>query len=64
MSAATIDFSKETRAKFFDMMEAHNHRGIAIMKGLPTAIRIDSDREELFRQDSNFFYLTGVNEPG
>eukprot|EP00708_Paratrimastix_pyriformis_P002838 GAFH01001596.1.p2 GENE.GAFH01001596.1~~GAFH01001596.1.p2 ORF type:complete len:471 (-),score=173.32 GAFH01001596.1:118-1506(-) len=60
MNPATLDFTVETRARFFSLM---NHKGLAILKGLPENCRIDSDREELFRQDSNFFYLTGVNEP-
>lgn len=57
----TVDFSKETRQKFFDTFKG---TGIVILKGLGETERIDSDREELFRQDSNFYYLTGVNEPG
>ncbi len=38
-------------------------RGVAILKGAPEQIRTN-DTEYPYRQDSDFFYLTGYNEPG
>lgn len=38
--------------------------GIVFMSGGLLRERDDTDKEEPFRQESNFFYLTGVNEPG
>lgn len=37
-------------------------RGTAIFRSAPTAV-MHNDVEYAFRQDSNFFYLTGFNEP-
>jgi len=37
--------------------------GVAIFCGAPTAV-MHNDVDYLYRQDSNFFYLTGFNEPG
>jgi len=36
---------------------------VAYMKGGCSETRYDSDHEPLFRQESYFYYLTGVNEP-
>jgi len=37
--------------------------GIVFLQGGPSAERFDSDHEPLFRQESYFWYLTGVKEP-
>ena len=37
--------------------------GVAIFCSAPTAV-MHNDVDYLYRQDSNFFYLTGFNEPG
>ena len=38
-------------------------KGIAILKGAPEQVRTN-DTEYPYRQDSDFFYLTGYSEPG
>ena len=38
-------------------------KGVAILKGAPEQIRTN-DTEYPYRQDSDFFYLTGYSEPG
>ena len=38
-------------------------RAILYLQGGPSKTRFDSDHEPLFRQESYFWYLTGVKEP-
>ncbi|KAJ1832328.1 hypothetical protein LPJ63_003614 [Coemansia sp. RSA 2711] len=38
--------------------------GVIYVRGGETIVHPDSDTEYEFHQDSNFFYLSGVNEPG
>ncbi len=49
----------QRRQVFMDKMDG----GIAILKGAEHVIR-NNDIEYEFRQDSNFYYLTGFEEPG
>ena len=44
----------------FDNLKPH----AILLAGGTTAYRNDTDRELSFRQESNFFYLTGCNVPG
>jgi hypothetical protein len=37
---------------------------VLVLAGAATPYRNDTDRELPFRQESNFFYLTGCNVPG
>ncbi len=46
------------RARFLEQMGA----GVAILPAAPTAVR-NNDVEHDYRQDSDFFYLTGFDEP-
>ncbi|KAJ8655878.1 hypothetical protein O0I10_008542 [Lichtheimia ornata] len=41
-----------------------NERAMIYMQGADHSMRDDTDVELEFRQESNFFYLTGVDEPG
>ncbi|KAJ2127576.1 hypothetical protein IW136_006343, partial [Coemansia sp. RSA 678] len=38
--------------------------GVIFVRGGETIIHPDSDTEYEFHQDSNFYYLSGVREPG
>ncbi|KAJ3077178.1 hypothetical protein HDU98_007563 [Podochytrium sp. JEL0797] len=52
------------RAKVFAGMKASGvTSGVALLKGGESEFRHDTDHEHLFRQESYFFYLFGVNEP-
>ncbi|MEX0894587.1 MAG: aminopeptidase P family protein [Balneolaceae bacterium] len=50
------------RKKLFGLFE-ENQKGIVYLKGAELMYRYDTDYEFPFRQESNFWYLTGVNEP-
>ncbi|MEX0995121.1 MAG: aminopeptidase P family protein [Balneolaceae bacterium] len=50
------------RKKLFGLFE-ENQEGIIYLKGAELMYRYDTDYEFPFRQESNFWYLTGVNEP-
>lgn len=50
------------REKLFSLLDDEN-AGIVYMKGAEMMYRYDTDYEFPFRQESNFWYLTGVNEP-
>ena len=43
--------------------DAGGDRVVVWLKGGPSAERFDSDHEPVFRQESYFWYLTGVKEP-
>lgn len=45
------------------MKDAGVCEGIAVLKGGEPSFRHDTDHEHLFRQESHFHYLFGVNEP-
>lgn len=59
----TIDHieQREYRQRRQQLMEKIG-QGIAIFRSAPTAV-MHNDVEYVFRQDSDFFYLTGFNEP-
>ncbi len=50
------------RDKLFSLLD-DEESAIVYMKGAELMYRYDSDYEFPFRQESNFWYLTGVNEP-
>jgi Xaa-Pro aminopeptidase len=51
------------RAAFFDAMAAASPSAVAILPAAPVALR-NNDVDHEYRQDSDFFYLTGFDEPG
>lgn len=53
--------AKIHREKLLSLFEENN--GVIFLKGAETMYRYDTDFEFPFRQESNFWYLTGVNEP-
>eukprot|EP00474_Spongospora_subterranea_P000529 CRZ00987.1 hypothetical protein [Spongospora subterranea] len=58
-----IALHRENRNRVFDGFP--NAKGeIALFQGGKKFLRYDTDHEDLFRQESFFFYLFGVNEPG
>lgn len=50
------------RQKLFSLLD-DEESAIVYMKGAELMYRYDTDYEFPFRQESNFWYLTGVNEP-
>ena len=52
------------RVKICQRLQAagHSHGSIVLLGG-PSETRFDSDHEPLFRQESYFWYLSGVKEP-
>ncbi len=50
------------RDKLFSLLD-DQESAIVYMKGAELKYRYDTDYEFAFRQESNFWYLTGVNEP-
>jgi Xaa-Pro dipeptidase len=50
------------REKLFSLFD-ENQEGIIYLKGADLKYRFDTDYEFPFRQESNFWYLTGVDEP-
>jgi Xaa-Pro aminopeptidase len=50
------------RASFFDAMAAAAPSAVAVMPAAPVFVR-NNDVEHEYRQDSDFFYLTGFDEP-
>ena len=50
------------REKLLSLFE-ENQESVIFLKGAETMYRYETDFEFLFRQESNFWYLTGVNEP-
>ncbi|PAU94867.1 Xaa-Pro aminopeptidase [Aliifodinibius salipaludis] len=50
------------REKLFSLLD-DKESAIVYMKGADLMYRYDTDYEFPFRQESNFWYLTGVNEP-
>lgn len=49
------------REKLFSLFD-DNQNGVVFIQGSETMYRYDTDYEFPFRQESNFWYLTGVNE--
>lgn len=54
--------SKIHREKLLSLFE-ENQEGVIYLKGAENMYRYGTDYEFPFRQESNFWYLTGVNEP-
>ncbi len=50
------------RAAFFDAMAASSPSAVAVIPAAPVFVR-NNDVEHEYRQDSDFFYLTGFDEP-
>ncbi len=50
------------RAFFFDAMAASSPSAVAVFPAAPVFVR-NNDVEHEYRQDSDFFYLTGFDEP-
>tara|TARA_R110002126_G_scaffold4515_1_gene23787 strand:+ start:6799 stop:8136 length:1338 start_codon:yes stop_codon:yes gene_type:complete len=50
------------REKLFSLFD-DNQNGVVFIQGADIMYRYDTDYEFPFRQESNFWYLTGVNEP-
>ncbi|MDR9415793.1 MAG: aminopeptidase P family protein [Gracilimonas sp.] len=50
------------RKKLFSLFE-ENQSGVVFIQGSDILFRNETDYEYPFRQESNFWYLTGVNEP-
>lgn len=54
--------SSTHREKLLSLFD-DNQEGVLYLKGADTMYRYGTDYEFPFRQESNFWYLTGVNEP-
>ncbi|MFN1835711.1 aminopeptidase P family protein [Balneola sp. MJW-20] len=50
------------RQKLFSLFD-DNQKGAVFIQGAEISYRFNTDYEYPFRQESNFWYLTGVNEP-
>src|SRR5271170_3505647 len=50
------------RAAFMDAMTARDSESVAVLASAPVYVR-NNDVEHDYRQDSDFFYLTGFDEP-
>ncbi|KAJ3147218.1 hypothetical protein HDU89_005817 [Geranomyces variabilis] len=55
--------ARENRAKVLANLASSVTSGAIYLRGMPTTERKWTDCEQPFRQESNFFYLTGVSEP-
>ncbi len=58
-----ISFFSGNRARMVQQLRALGPGTLAIIKSMPEQPR-NGDVEQAFRQDSDFYYLTGVEEPG
>src|SRR5580693_5092146 len=52
----------QRREAFFDAMAASSPSSVAVLPSAPVFVR-NNDVEHEYRQDSDFFYLTGFDEP-
>src|SRR5690554_3839191 len=50
------------REKLFSLFD-DGQNGVIFLQGAEISYRYETDYEYPFRQESNFWYLTGVNEP-
>src|SRR6516225_5949531 len=50
------------RAAFYDAMAAESPSSVAVLPAAPVFVR-NNDVDHEYRQDSDFFYLTGFDEP-
>jgi Xaa-Pro dipeptidase len=56
-----LSMFQENRQKLLDKLD--NNNAIVVLNGGASATRFDTDHELLFRQESYFWWLTGVKEP-
>lgn len=57
------NYAKANRSKVFNLFSVSKATGFVYVRGGKTIFRQWTDVEEPFRQESNFFYLTGVTLP-
>jgi Xaa-Pro aminopeptidase len=57
-----IETFARRRAAFFDAMAAASPSAVAVLPAAPVFVR-NNDVEHDYRQDSDFYYLTGFDEP-
>src|SRR5215472_8156826 len=62
MSTNDREASARRRAAFFDAMAQASPSSVAVLPSAPVFVR-NNDVEHEYRQDSDFFYLTGFDEP-
>ena len=62
MSPNEREAHAKRRAAFFDAMAASSPSAVAVLPSAPVFVR-NNDVEHEYRQDSDFFYLTGFDEP-
>jgi Xaa-Pro aminopeptidase len=62
MSPIDREASARRRAAFFDAMAAASPSAVAVLPSAPVFVR-NNDVEHEYRQDSDFFYMTGFDEP-
>jgi Xaa-Pro aminopeptidase len=62
MSPNDTEALARRRAAFFDAMAAVSPSAVAVLPSAPVFLR-NNDVEHEYRQDSDFFYLTGFDEP-
>jgi Xaa-Pro aminopeptidase len=62
MATVDLEACARRRRAFFDAMADSGASAVAILPAAPVFVR-NNDVEHEFRQDSDFFYLTGFDEP-
>ncbi|KAJ3022929.1 hypothetical protein HKX48_004840 [Thoreauomyces humboldtii] len=62
-TSAYAPLARENRFKVLKNLADQGATGTVYLRGMPTTERKWTDCEIAFRQESNFFYLTGVTEP-
>jgi Xaa-Pro aminopeptidase len=62
MPPVNLEAHAKRRAAFFDAMAASSLSAVAVLPAAPVHLR-NNDVEHEYRQDSDFFYLTGFDEP-
>ncbi len=62
MAAPDLEACEKRRGAFFDAMVASGSSAVAVLPSAPVFLR-NNDVEHEYRQDSDFFYLTGFDEP-
>jgi Xaa-Pro aminopeptidase len=58
----SVSLASARRAAFFDAMAAASPSAVAVLPSAPVFVR-NNDVEHEYRQDSDFFYMTGFDEP-
>lgn len=62
MAAPDLEACEKRRGAFFDAMVASGSSAVAVLPSASVFLR-NNDVEHEYRQDSDFFYLTGFDEP-